>query len=341
MVTPPFLQKGDTIAIAAPARKISAEEIQPAIDLFSSWGYNVIIPEGLFAIENQYAGTDKHRTEILQQLLDNPEVKAIIFARGGYGTVRIIDSIDFTAFITNPKWIIGYSDITVLHSHIQQTLGIETIHAIMPVNFSNPDNAAVESIEQLRLALEGKVPSYHFDANSLNRLGEAKGVVTGGNLSILYSLLASRSECDTTGKILFIEDIDEYLYHIDRMMMSLKRAGKLDDLAALAVGGFTDMKDNEVPFGKTAHEIITDAVKEFGYPVIFNVPAGHQADNKPLILGREAVLSASVNSASIRFDQPLPQKGIKMFKRMFKPLAFIIGGFVVLYLIYSLILGRI
>lgn len=340
MLTPPFLQNGDTIAIATSARKITAEELQPAIDLFNSWGLNVHLPEGLFAAENQFGGSDKQRAGILQELLDDAGIKAIIFARGGYGTVRIIDEIDFTNFQKSPKWLIGYSDITVLHSHIQENYGIETLHATMPVNFKNGNEDSLKSMEMLRSVLFGSNPEYVINAHSLNRKGLAKGSIIGGNLSILYSLLGSKSDCQTSGKILFIEDIDEYLYHIDRMMVSLKRAGKLDNLAALVVGGFTDMKDNEIPFGRTAEEIIIDAVKEYDYPVVFNIPAGHQSKNFPLILGRDVILTSGEPS-SLSFNHPLPQKGFKALKKILKPAAFIIGGFIVLYVLYSLLLGKI
>jgi muramoyltetrapeptide carboxypeptidase len=214
-------------------------------------------------------------------MLDNNDVKAIISARGGYGTMRIIDKLDFSDFVKNPKWIVGYSDITVLHSHIHN-LGIETLHATMPINFTKNAEAA----ESLRRALFGESLTYEADQHVLNRRGIAEGELIGGNLSLLYALIGSASDIDTAGKIFFIEDLDEYLYHIDRMMLSLKRAGKLDKLAGLIVGGMSDMKDNLVPFGKTAEEIIYDAVKEFDYPVAFNFPSGHIERNLAVVLGR-------------------------------------------------------
>lgn len=340
MISPPFLQKGDTIAIAASARKISPGELQPAIDLFTSWGLFVELPENIYSRYNQFSGTDEERAADLQMLLDNPSVKAIVFARGGYGTVRIVDMLDFTAFSKHPKWIIGYSDITVLHSHIHSNLGIETLHSSMPINYNADNNDSARSFEELRMLLFGEVTSYSLKSQTTFRSGEAKGVVTGGNLSVLYSLLASNSDVDTTGKILFIEDIDEYLYHIDRMMIAFKRAGKLENLAGLVVGGFTDMRDNDIPFGKTAQEIITEAVKEYKYPVVFGLPAGHQALNLPVIFGREALLSAN-EMPYLRFNEPVPSKGLMKLKAFVKPAAFIITGFVVLYLLYSIILGRI
>ena len=220
-------------------------------------------------------------------MLDDVSVRAVISARGGYGTLRIIDKLDFRKFREKPKWIIGYSDITVLHSHIHQNFEIETLHATMPINFHKDE----ESVQTLKKSLFGEKISYPFPSHKLNREGKAEGSVVGGNLSLLYSLKGSKSGISTSGKILFIEDLDEYLYHIDRMMVSMKRAGKLSHLAGLIVGGMTDMKDNQTPFGKTAEEIISDAVKEFDYPVCFGFPAGHQPKNLALPFGRRANLN--------------------------------------------------
>jgi muramoyltetrapeptide carboxypeptidase len=226
--------------------------------------------------------------EDLQTMLNDPLIKAVISARGGYGTVRIVDKIDFSQFKKTPKWIVGYSDITVLHSHVNN-LKIETLHATMPVNFTKN----LEATESLRKALFGENLNYQIEAHPMNKKGGAQGIVVGGNLSLIYALTGSVSDIDTNGKILFIEDLDEYLYHIDRMMMNLKRSGKLSNLAGLIVGGMTDMKDNTIPFGKTAEEIIIDAVKEFNYPVCFNFPAGHVDKNMAIYLGREAKLKVA------------------------------------------------
>jgi muramoyltetrapeptide carboxypeptidase len=221
-------------------------------------------------------------------MLDDEAIRAVICSRGGYGTLRIIDGLDFTKFRNHPKWIVGYSDATVLHSHIQRQLGIETLHAVMPVNIKSeyPD----ETLQTMVNALFGKRITYAYPAPPLCRNGQAEGILTGGNLSILYALMGSASESDMAGKILFIEDVDEYLYHIDRMMVSLKRAGKLEKLAGLIVGGMTKMNDNTVPFGKGANEIIAEAVKGYKYPVCFDFPAGHQEMNLALILGRKVKL---------------------------------------------------
>ena len=289
MTTPAYLKKGDRIGIIAPARKISLAEIQFAVDAMKSWGLEVVLGKNLFKEENQFSGSDAERTADLQQMLDDDSILAVISARGGYGTLRIIDRLDFSKFQKDPKWIIGYSDITVLHSHIHCNFGIETIQATMPINFHKDK----ESVETFRKALFGEKLDYEISKHPLNRSRAADGVLIGGNLSLLYALIGSKSDINTKEKILFIEDLDEYLYHIDRMMLSLKRAGKLSGLAGLVVGGMSDMKDNQVPFGKSAEEIIFDAVKEFNYPVCFNFPSGHTEKNLTLLFGRRAKLNVS------------------------------------------------
>jgi muramoyltetrapeptide carboxypeptidase len=289
-MTPPYLTKGDKIGIVAPARCINFEEVHPSIRLFQKWGLEAILGTNIFRKCNQYAGRDENRMADLQQMLDDDSIRAIICARGGYGTVRIIDRLDFTKFCSNPKWIAGYSDITVLHSHIHRHFNIETLHAVMPVNIAS-EEARSDSLETLKNALLGTHIQYTFPRNPLSREGETEGILVGGNLSILYSLMGSDSEIDTAGKILFIEDVDEYLYHIDRMMINLKRAGKLSRLKGLIVGGMDKMNDNMIPFGKTANEIIADAVSEYHYPVCYDFPAGHGEPNLALILGRKIVFN--------------------------------------------------
>lgn len=283
MQTPPYLRIGDKVGIISTARKITEAELEPALRVFAEWGLEVVLGEHLFAEDNQFAGTDVQRTADLQEMLDDDEIRAIICARGGYGTVRIIDNIDFTNYNLRPKWIVGYSDVTVLHSHIHTNLGIETLHAIMPLNFPGTP----EALRSLKSALFGEQISYEIEPHPFNRPGQCTGQVVGGNLSLLYSLNNTPSDIDTTNKILFIEDLDEYLYHIDRMMMNLQRSGKLENLAGLIVGGMSEMNDNEVPFGKTAYQIIAESVKSYSYPVIFNFPAGHIPDNRVLIFSRD------------------------------------------------------
>lgn len=303
MITPPYLKKGDTVGIVATARKIQPVEIETAVNIIKSWGLNVVFGPNLFKEDNQYAGTDAERAADMQWAMDDETINAVIFARGGYGTVRIIDKLDFTKFCKRPKWIVGYSDITVAHSHINRHCGVETIHGSMLSGFPAdcmPDNSC-RSLHDLLLGLP---LSYDVAAGlnkHLQRTGEVRGELVGGNLSLLYALLGSASDIDPAGKILFIEDLDEYLYHIDRMMMNLKRNGKLQNLKALIVGGMSEMRDNPIPFGKSAEEIIADAVKEYNYPVVYNFPAGHIKDNRALVLGRNVRLSVDRDLCKITF----------------------------------------
>ena len=298
MISPTFLQKGDTVAIVSTARKISEVEIKPALQLLENWGLKYVLGKTIGAEENQFAGSDDLRAADFQEMLDDPKIRAIWCARGGYGTVRIIDKLDFSKFKKNPKWIIGYSDITVLHSHIHN-FGIETLHAQMCLEIQNK---TAETSESIRKVLFGKDYTIEMGrTDSFASLGILKGELIGGNLSVLYSLCGSASEMNTAGKILFIEDLDEMLYHVDRMMMNLKRSGYLKNLKALVIGGMTEMKDNKVYFGRTAEEIIIDLVKEYNYPVITNFPAGHIMDNKALILGREIKIDIQQSQIKIQF----------------------------------------
>lgn len=339
MQSPPKLSPGDKIAIIATARKISPDEIKAAVDILQKWGFETVFGRNLFREYYQFAGTDKERTGDLQWAFDDESVKAVLCARGGYGSVKIIDNIDFTKFIQKPKWIIGYSDVTVLHSHISKNYKIETLHATMPISF--PQNGEENSaLITLKKALTDEPIKYSFPGHPLNRTGDAQGVLTGGNLSILYSLSGTESDINTDGKIIFIEDLDEYLYHIDRMMMNMKRSGKLANLAGLIVGGMSDMNDNTVPYGKTAEEIVSDAVAEYNYPVCFQFPAGHIADNNnALIMGRNAKLSVQEQQVRIEFDEsPDTDKGIMTVLKKLKGVIFaIIGMFGFIYILLKLI----
>ena len=277
MKTPDFLKKGSKIALVAPARKIGRDEIAVTVKWIEEKGFVAVYDDRLFAEYHQLAGDDDFRANVLQDYLDRDDIDAILCVRGGYGTIRIIDKLDFTTFEKHPKWIVGYSDVTVLHAKMQQ-LGYQSIHGTMAINF--PHNTP-EALESLFNALTGK-----WNAVETHGRASLHNVpIVGGNLSILYSMLGSDLFPETDGKILFIEDLDEYLYHIDRMMMGLKRTGKLTNLKALLVGAFTDMHDNTIPFGMTAKEIIYEKVKEYGYPVIWDVPAGHIDDNRAIIFG--------------------------------------------------------
>ncbi|MFZ7114424.1 MAG: S66 peptidase family protein [Bacteroidota bacterium] len=295
MIRPPYLKEGDTVAIVSTARKVSKFEIKPAIDLLKSWGLEVQTGKNLYKEENQFAGSDEDRAGDLQRALNNKNVQAVLFARGGYGTVRIIDQIDWKKFIKQPKWLIGYSDITVVHSHVHRHCLVQTLHAPMSLNIPKLNAPCLQVFKEtlfgkpLRYSSSKQLPQLE----KLNRKGKSKGRLVGGNLSILYSMSGTPSEIDTAGKILFLEDLDEYLYHVDRMMMNLKRSGKLKDLAGLIVGGMSEMKDNPIPFGKTAEEIIHDAVKEFSFPVVYGFPAGHIPNNYPLIMGSEVTLNVT------------------------------------------------
>jgi len=282
IVQPSYLKKGDKVAITCPAKKLP-HPMTDAIALLESWGLEVVLGETVTASYHQFAGDDNLRAADLQQFINDPGIKAIFAARGGYGTIRIIDEVDFMPIKTASKWIIGFSDITVLHAHVFATFGLQSIHGQMPMTI--PDGT-VESLQTLRKALFGEGFGYRFSAEKLNREGEAQGILVGGNLTLLVAVSGSVSDFDYDGKILFLEDVGEYLYSIDRMMRTLKRARKLKNLAGLIVGGFTELKDNEIPFGQTAEEIIFEVVKEYHYPVCFGFPAGHIPNNQALIFGK-------------------------------------------------------
>lgn len=293
---PPFLKQGDKVAIVATARKIKKSDIQSFLDLIEEWGYDIVLGDSIDEECHQFAGTDNLRARDLQRFLDDPEIKAIICAKGGYGTVRMIDKLNFTAFNQNPKWISGFSDVTVIHNHVHRNQKVASIHSCLLSQFNSIDTASKTSLND---ALCGSRLDYSFEEHPLNRNGEMDAIVTGGNLSILYSLTGSISEVDTNGKILLIEDLDEYLYHTDRMIQQLKRAGKLDNLHGLLVGSFTSMKDNDIPFGITAEEIIKQAVDAFDYPVLFNFPSGHGTTNLAVRLGQRMEVKKSEKGYTI------------------------------------------
>ncbi len=292
------LQQGAVIGITCPSGYVSAERIQYAITVLERWGYKVKVGKTVGNEFNYFAGTDQERLADLQTMMDDPAVDAILMGRGGYGMSRIIDDLDFTAFKARPKWVCGFSDITVLHSHITTTLGIPTLHSPMCGAFK-PDTEQEDYLLSLKRALVGDGEQYVIPAAAFNRAGEASGVLTGGNLSLLVHMIGTMSDVDTKGKILFLEDLGEHLYHIDRMLLQLKRAGKLDGLAGLVLGGFTDLQDTERPFGQTIEEIIWDKVKEYDYPVCFNFPCGHQDVNYTLALGMRHTLTVDAGGAKL------------------------------------------
>jgi len=294
---PPYLKKGDKIAITCPAKKLP-NPMTDAVELLQSWGLEVVLGDTVDASFHQFAGDDDFRAADMQRFIDDDSIKAIIAARGGYGTMRMIDKVDFGRFAQNPKWLIGFSDITLLHTHLFTNYGAQTIHGQMPVNI--PD-ASRHSIDTLRRALFGEELSYEFTTHDANKHGEATGVIVGGNLSLLVASAGSVSDLDYAGKILFIEDVGEYLYSVDRMLRMLDRAGKLKKLAGLVVGGFTDIKDNDIPFGQTVSQIVMDIVQGYSYPVCFDFPAGHIPDNNSLVLGREVGLQVDEKQARLWF----------------------------------------
>jgi muramoyltetrapeptide carboxypeptidase len=296
-IQPQYLKKGDKIAITCPAKKLP-NPMTDAIALLQSWELEVVLGDTVNASFHQFAGDDDLRAADLQRFINDDSIKAIIAARGGYGTVRMIDKVDFSRFAQNPKWLIGFSDITVLHTHLFANYGAQTIHGQMPVNI--PD-ASKHSIDTLRRALFGEELSYDFTTHNTNKPGNAEGILIGGNLSLLVAISGSVSDLNYTGKILFIEDVGEYLYSVDRMLRMLDRAGKLKNLAGLVVGGFTDTKDNDIPFGQTEPQIVMDIVKDYDYPVCFDFPAGHIPDNNSLVLGREVILKVDEQQAKLRF----------------------------------------
>ena len=296
---PPFLKSGDCIGIAATARWVSAEQLQPAIDRFTSWGLRVKVASNVLNPNFQLAGTAEERTFGLQELLDDDDVQAVIIARGGYGTVHTIDMLDFSRFEKKPKWIAGYSDITVLHAHLNSR-GIATIHSTMPISF--PDATEV-AIDNLRRSLFGELSE--FTSTEMAQVAEVSGCVLGGNLSVLYSLIGSDSWRKTADVILFIEDVDEMLYHLDRMLWGMYRAGMLSTVKAIVCGGFTQMKDNtkhfgfqvDNPFGGDALDMIRRVGEAYGIPVISGFPAGHQSDNRAFYIGRSVTITARDGSA--------------------------------------------
>lgn len=295
---PPYLTKGDTVGILATARKVDLAPLQPAIALLKSWGLNVVIGKTIGLSDNQLAGADWQRATDFQEMLDNPKIKAIWCAKGGYGTVRIVDRLDFTKFKKKPKWFVGFSDATVLHSHINN-FDIATLHALVGISVGR---ATPEAIESFRKALFGEKLSYSLPAHKFNHPGKATGEIIGGNLSVLYSIMGSKSEADYKGKIIFIEDLDEYLYHIDRMMMNLERNDYFKNVKGIIIGGMTKMRDNDIPWGHDALDIIQDITKEYKIPICFNFPAGHIQDNRALVMGKQITLDITPAGTKIIFE---------------------------------------
>lgn len=295
MISPPYLNKGDKVSIISSARKISYEELLPSIKILTNWNLEVVVGENLFQVDHQMAGTPEQRVLDMQSVINNPSIKAVFMARGGYGTVQIIDKINFYPLLADPKWFCGFSDVTVLHNHLHN-LGIKSLHSTMPVLF---EKSTQTSLQSLYNSLFGINEPFELQSNPLNKEGLGIGNLVGGNLSLIVSMIGTSSDIQTDGKILFLEDIDEYIYHIDRMMFQLSRAGKLDKLKGLIIGQMTDLKDNIVPFGKSVYDIVLDLTKNYNYPVCFNFPSGHSVENLALKLGETYQLEVNQHIARL------------------------------------------
>ena len=304
LIQPDYLKAGDTVAIVAPSGVLNnrTKEVNQAKDLLKSWGLNVVIGENVFKNANHFAGTDNERAADFQKALDNPNIKAIWCARGGYGTVRMIDKLDYTRYKTNPKWIIGYSDITAIHNQLNNE-GSESIHAMMCTSLPDDLSKIEETLSTFKCALFGQSLNYTIQGSTYNKTGNVKATLVGGNLTLLHTMLGSKTSIDTYGKILFIEEIGEYKYHIDRMLQSLKRAGYFKNCKGLIVGDMSRMRKNTTPWGTSIEQLILDVVAEYDFPVLFNFPAGHEDDNRALILGRTVELNVGKESSTVNFTQ--------------------------------------
>lgn len=305
LVRPAYLKAGDTVAIVAPSGvlKNKNEEIRNAQDLLAGWGLHTVLGANLYASDNHFAGTDAQRSSDFQQAMDDPTISAIWSARGGYGTVRILDTLDYTKFKKKPKWVIGYSDITALHSQLH-TEGFESIHAVMAAGISKDLKDIEVSVATFKDAIFGKPLAYTLKGSEYNKVGTATGELVGGNLTLLHTMLGSKTSIDTTGKIVFIEEIGEYAYHTDRMLQSLKRAGFFDNCNGLIVGDFSNVRANTTtPWGSSIQQLILDALSDYDFPIAFEMPAGHEDDNRAMIFGRNIELSVGKEVSTVKFDQ--------------------------------------
>ncbi|WP_400076027.1 LD-carboxypeptidase [Winogradskyella sp. R77965] len=303
LIQPPYLRAGDTVAIVAPSGilKNREREVQQAIDLLKKWGLHATVGKYVFSKSDHFAGTDDERCEDLQKAMDDPKISAIWCARGGYGTVRILDKIDYTAFKKKPKWIIGYSDITALHNQVHNE-GVQSLHALMCVSLTKDLNEVQNSIDTFKAALFGNPEDYTLEGSTYNREGDASGKLVGGNLTMLHTMLGSKESIDTSGKILFIEEIGEYKYHIDRMLQSMKRAGYFDNLKGLIVGDMSKLRKNTTLWGTSVEQLVLDALKDYDFPIAFNMPAGHEKDNRALVLGRTVDLTVEKTKSTVSFE---------------------------------------
>ncbi|WP_225036629.1 LD-carboxypeptidase [Winogradskyella sp. SM1960] len=302
LIQPPYLKAGDTVAIVAPSGILKSREgeVQQAVALLKDWGLHAVVGKNVFNQGNHFAGTDDERCEDLQNAMDDPSISAIWCARGGYGTVRILDKLNYTKFKKNPKWVIGYSDITALHNQVHNE-GFQSLHALMCVSLTKNLEDIKETVSTFKSAIFGQPEDYALKGSNYNRVGETSGELVGGNLTILHTMLGSKESIDTAGKILFIEEIGEYKYHIDRMLQSMKRAGYFDNLNGLVVGDMSRMRRNTTLWGTSIEQLILDALEDYDFPIAFNVPAGHEKDNRALVLGRTVDLKVGKGTATLKF----------------------------------------
>jgi muramoyltetrapeptide carboxypeptidase len=304
LIQPPYLKAGDTVAIVAPSGilKNRNDEIQQAIDLLQSWGLNAIVGKHVFSQADHFAGTDDERCQDFQNALDDPTVSAIWCARGGYGTVRILDKLDYTKFKAHPKWIVGYSDITALHNQIHNE-GYQSIHALMCVSLTKDLEDIKETVATFKSTIFGNPVNYILEGSNYNRIGETNGLLVGGNLSVLHTMLGSKTSIDMSGKILFIEDIGEYKYHIDRMLQSLKRAGYFENCKGVIVGDVSKVRKNTTLWGSSIEQLVLDALKDYDFPIAFNMPAGHEPDNRALVLGKRVYLKVEKKQTIFSYEE--------------------------------------
>ena len=302
LIQPPYLKAGDTVAIVAPSGILKSRdgEVQQAVALLKSWGLHAVVGENVFNQANHFAGTDAERCADLQNALDDPKISAIWCARGGYGTVRVLDKLNYTEFKKNPKWIIGYSDITALHNQVHNE-GFQSLHALMCVSLTKDLDDIKETVSTFKSAIFGNPENYTLKGSNFNRVGETTGELVGGNLTMLHTMLGSDTSIDTSGKILFIEEIGEYKYHIDRMLQSMKRAGYFDNLNGLVVGDMSKMRKNTTLWGTSVEQLILDALADYDFPIAFNVPAGHEKDNRALVLGKVVELKVEKDESSMTY----------------------------------------
>ena len=303
LIQPDYLKAGDTVAIVAPSGILNhrEKEVNQAKDLLRSWGLHVVVGKHVFKKANHFAGTDDERAEDFQNALNNPSIKAIWCARGGYGTVRVLDKLDYTKFKANPKWVIGYSDITAIHNQLNNE-GSESIHALMCTSLTDGLVDIENTVSTFKDAIFGESLSYTIEGSKYNKIGSTSGQLIGGNLTLLHTMLGSKTSIDTSGKILFIEEIGEYKYHIDRMLQSLKRAGYFENCKGIIVGNMSKMRKNTTPWGTSVEQLILDVMAEYDFPILFGFPAGHEKDNRALILGRTVELTVGSEQSMVVFE---------------------------------------